>query len=318
MKKNMHLLESIIFLYMAFSILSPKILSGQEIQPYQPMALEGAHWTIALWDNNNPPWAQYDLYQYVIRGDSLYNEILYKKVYYREMNDSSGIIISENLGGLMRDDTINRKVYTINFGPLKSYDCPTNEEFLLYDFSLEEGDTANFCTIVYPDWYVIYINYYNEYGKVRKHIKGSYFDDFLIEGIGSNYGVFEWGMGSKNSIQNSRGWEYFLSDYCLGTDQDCDCKFVGINDEQKNPSFSIYPNPLYRNILYLKSSFPINEEIEVHFYDLVGKEIFRTNYRNFGTSQSIELPSSVLNNTSVIFLIIRSLDMSISKKIIIN
>jgi hypothetical protein len=209
MKKQLPFFFLIILSVLAV-ILPTGTLSGQNKQPYEPMALEGAHWTVGLWDSNNPPWAPDDMYQYVIRGDSLYNGQLYKKVYYRDMDDSTGYILNKTLGGLMRDDTLNRKVYAINFGPLKSDCCPPNEEYLLYDFNLEIGDTANFCTICSSWWFVYDIDYYYLFGKERKLYFGNMMGDYLIEGVGSSYGVFEWGYGSKDDFTKKRGWEYIL------------------------------------------------------------------------------------------------------------
>jgi hypothetical protein len=78
---------------------------------YKPLALEGVHWWVGFYNTNNPPWAETDHYQYVLRGDSTINDITYKKIYFRDITDSIyHYIESEVFVGLVRDDTLHHKV----------------------------------------------------------------------------------------------------------------------------------------------------------------------------------------------------------------
>lgn len=87
--------------------------------------------------------------------------------------------------GAIREDTLEKKVYFHNF---------TNE-IVLYDFSLEVGDTIYYSTNLYYnlDYYKVvdFIDSVNVSGQYRKrwHLTNSYMSmtDIWIEGIGSVY-----------------------------------------------------------------------------------------------------------------------------------
>ncbi|MBK6622890.1 MAG: hypothetical protein IPG32_19265 [Saprospirales bacterium] len=121
-------------------------------QDYSPMAIEDAHWL--MYDPGEiipgPEW------EYFIKGDTVINDKVYKKVYQRNFfwDDSPYItpypyiIEEEGLFGAIRDDTILRKVYMVRFPPsILDYSdlggCPLQEEFLLYNFDIEPGDTLS-------------------------------------------------------------------------------------------------------------------------------------------------------------------------------
>jgi hypothetical protein len=234
------------------------------------MALEGAHWWVYLWDTNWPPWIQGDNYQYVIRGDSVLSDFAYKKVYYRNMTDQGEPLIeNEMLAGLLRDDTLNRKVYAINFNFSYLFNiCPQSEEFLLYDFGVSIGDTLSWCLFI-DYWGPIIVNsieYEFVYGTERKVINDVYSG---IEGIGTNYGPFEFGVGTKNS-GDSRSWGFQLSYYCLGTDEECGCQWVGIEEREKLIKLKVSPVPAKEIVNFEFGNIQSLQQAQLRCYDVFG------------------------------------------------
>ena len=284
MKKNI--------LFAVFAIFIVMTSNGQN---YKPLALEGAHWWVGLWDTNNPLWAEIDHYQYVVRGDTILDNITYKKVFYRDITDSIyHLIKSEFLAGLVRDDTLDKKVYAINFNFPHLWLCTENEEVLLYDFNLAVGDSMNTCLTNWTGPNTIQsIDYEFIYGEERKILHE--FNGRFIEGIGSDFGVFEWGLGSK-------GWEFFLLDYCLGTDEECECQWVGIEDREALPTFKIYPNPLTGNTITLAPNTPISYPLNVKLYDIIGKEVYQQHFENCSQEITIQIPTHLSHQTSPLLL----------------
>lgn len=114
---------------------------------YQPLAVENAHWRIHV-DDLETPWDDL-IYEYVCRGDTTVEGQAYKKVYRRdfvyEEEPFPGQypmpyrISNSRLHGLLREDTTTGEVWAVlmSEGDFR----PAGEEFLLFDFSAQPGDT---------------------------------------------------------------------------------------------------------------------------------------------------------------------------------
>ncbi len=103
--------------------------------------------------------------------------------------------------GLIREDTLNKKIYYNRFG---------ETEGLIYDFSLDVGDTV-FVDNQYLNYNEVVrlvvdsIDVADIYGVMRNRfflsgldlsVKDPYYpDEIWIEGIGSNYGIMQSGLG---------------------------------------------------------------------------------------------------------------------------
>ncbi len=259
------------FLSLTICFITGNQVSAQNKQPYQPMALEGAHWWVYHWDTNWPPWQPSDDYQYVLRGDTVVNDVSYKKVYYRELTDEgSSLIEYESFLGLMRDDTMNRKVFLINYSLGVLWDCPVNEEFLLYDFGVSIGDTINTCMVEAFGGAKIYsIEYEFMYGIERK-IFTVEADNPFIEGIGNGYGVFEWGQSVKEKAGQERGAGTSLGYYCLGTDEECGCQWVGIEEREKPVKLKVSPNPANEIVNFEFGNIQNFQQAQLRCYDVFG------------------------------------------------
>jgi hypothetical protein len=257
------------FLSLTICFITGNQVSAQNKQPYQPMALEGAHWWVIYYDDNNPPWIPNESWQYAIKGDSILNEMTYKKVYFRELSDESPQFIEyERFSGLMRDDTLNRKVFLLNYSLENLWTCPVNEEFLLYDFNVTLGDTIDNCLVQDFGQIVIEsVEYEYWYGNTRKILNYTFAG---IEGIGSEYGVFEYGQGSKEKTSQTRTFGFRLTDYCLGTDQECGCQWVGIEEREKPVKLKVSPNPANEIVNFEFGNIQNFQQAQLRCYDVFG------------------------------------------------
>ena len=171
------------------------MLQQLNAQEYIPTAVEGAHWIVRLYDNTQP-YPVDDLWEYYAEGDTIIDNITYKKIYKRSL-----VVTQEGppfeadgpyeLHGFIRDDSIARKVYAIEIDEPYS-ECPLNEEFLMYDFSVNVGDSAVFCLL--PEFYdptITSITPEIYLGFETRIFATGWGGIFYFEGMGSDFGLFE-------------------------------------------------------------------------------------------------------------------------------
>ncbi len=252
---------------LTFSILSMQVLTAQN---YLPLAVEDAHWVIR-YDKMESIQPVDDLWEYYCTGDTIIDDHSYKKVFIRDL------VITQNgppfeaegpyqLYGLVRDDTANKKVYAIKYNEFEG--CPENEEYLLYDFSLNIGDTLNLCII--PDWneFVISDIYSQEVFDFNTRVFFNW--DEIYEGIGSNYGLFE-EMFAPYKKTGSQRYVYhtFLDYYC----RESPCwLFVSTRENLESESIHIFPNPAV-DFIYISIE---NDDISsISVFNNVDQEVIR-------------------------------------------
>lgn len=177
-----------------FIIALSNITLESKAQPYRPMAVEGAHWIVKADDVIG---FTTRLFEYYCSGDTVVNDIQYKKIYYRDlaptMDPPPFYPISEySLFAFLRDDTVNRKVYAYTLEMPLFGSCDVAEEVLLYDFSVQPGQPVVQCTfpsfyegtldtIVVETWFGISTRVFYTYPMNFRY----------YEGIGSEFGLFE-------------------------------------------------------------------------------------------------------------------------------
>lgn len=198
--------------------------------------------------------------KHLMKGDSLFNSILYKKYYVTK--DTSLTNDSLKFVGLVRQDKLNKKIY----GIAKTY----TTEALMYDFNLSVNDTTRITPIIdffsnpprrlkvsYKDSILVNGQYRKRFFMVSNVPLGPSMPETWIEGIGSSFGPLSPGLSDPpiicpcfptllcekvgtvtvyvNPVQNS-----CYKAVCTG---------VGSNELTKNNSWKIYPNPT-SDILY--------------------------------------------------------------------
>ncbi len=211
-------------------------------QPYQKLVLENAHWTtIAYLDGVT------DVFGYSIQGDTIAGGTPYKKVYFLDLlpDEFAGpyYIEDKRLFGLIREDTVARKVYAITFEAFGNENCPVEEEFLLYDFSKGLNDTLDECiNTVLEDYPLVIdsVDYADLWGAERRRLMVNRYitnGEALIEGLGYNTGLFLEGIFYPHTLN----WFVSLYDYCVGTEEECGL-ITGVQ-EVKKKNMRLFPNP---------------------------------------------------------------------------
>jgi len=312
--------KSITVILFAASLVMMGFAGKGQNPSYDPMVVENAHWVVGLWSYENPWWPPCQFFQYVLSGDSIINGNHYKKLYYRDLDDiHPEHILSEELFGLMREDTLSRKVYAITFND-NGFDCPVNEEFQLYDFDLDIGDATTLCFVWSGYSWIIYdIVYETLFGKERKIFYANTIDnDYLIEGVGSNSGLMEWGYFVKGAEISGKGAFYILWNYCIGTDEECGYQWVGLEKTQNPYGFRIFPNPLFEKRLFIRIGQPINELAKIVIFDALGAEVLNIQYKNIITDLVIELPAGLVNPHSILYISILVNNQPVFRQALMN
>jgi hypothetical protein len=187
--------------------------------------------------------------RYSFQGDTIINDKHYSKVYYNELLplwppfNCSPFNVDTNLYHdqykYMREDTIEKKVWYLYI--------PNEEEGLLYDFSLEQGDT------LYHNWlyptiidsvYPIVTNDGITRNKFEISVSDAWGSGYYIEGIGGVAGIFyqpfyyfesgHWLMCVKDNHE-----EIIYSE----DSYDCYNYITGISDSFIGYDIVVSPNP---------------------------------------------------------------------------
>lgn len=231
-------------------------------QNYFPIVQENNEWNVlqVIYPGTGNPWDTiYWTQTYKFTGDTIISEQTYKKVYLSEEEIPTNW---EYEGGIREED---EKVWYFS-----KY---SNGEILIYDFTIEVGDTISYL----PQPFVVdSINYHEIHGEDRKHFYLSYLEipytEFWIEGIGSNYGILSSGGG-----MGLGGWTWFL---CMSENEELiymnpnynSCHLISTEIEEISKSaIQVYPNPAQNKI---KITNPENVKIEsISIIDLKGNTL---------------------------------------------
>lgn len=205
---------------------------------------------------------------YGLRGDTIFEDLIYSKLYknnpYAVNPDPEFNIETADYVGAIREDD-DKKVWYRHDD--EEYDV------LLYDFSLEVGDT--FCFEYFPDYSGCYqvsdVNYVEHNDILRKSIgfmlNGG--EMTWIEGIGSNLGWFVWPMYG-NFFYQLRCFEQD-EELLYGTES-CFCNNLNtsVKSTHNQNYFQLDPNPA-TDFIYIKTT--LNEPATIEIYDLQGRKV---------------------------------------------
>ncbi|RLD47815.1 MAG: hypothetical protein DRI94_13455 [Bacteroidetes bacterium] len=255
------------------------VLSHETIksQTYVPFPNSGIIWNIITTNDTFDPHSPYKN-RYGLIGDTLINDTLYSKLYVLE-NDTNLNIINGSYVGAIREN--NKHVY------YKDISFPT-KDILLYDFSLQQGDT------MYYDYYGFlgniepYINsHFNVVANIdsilinNKYRKRFNFEnsDIWIEGIGSIFGqglihpIAQYPLnGDVVTVACIKHNDTILH---LGNPL-CDKCFCSLNIrgiENNKVRLYVFPNPV-TSVFNIRFDYIEREVYNLSIIDCVGKKVF--------------------------------------------
>ncbi len=217
-------------------------------------------------------------YSIVMEGDSLINNIKYHKLFIPYVlsntvgcDDSSYITAAYK--GAVRVDSVNKKVFYIP--PTK------NSEELLYDFTLEVGDTLKGYFSSNPTNTVQAIDSVLVDSIYRKRwlIDDAYCDGaaYIIEGIGCTFGLVEAIPPCHiNDMARIKLECYQDNQHTYNTNGSC--QIITALEKRKNsrPNFNIFPNPT-AGAVQIESAENIRY---ISVYNLQGQKVQEINPQN--------------------------------------
>lgn len=232
---------------------------------YFPLVEENKVWSELMIEYSFVWDSVYHTYKFKISGDTIIDQMSYKKVYKQDLHYGFDWYFYT----AFRED-LDGKVYMWD-----------EEEWLLYDFSAEQGDT------VYSGWYVPCANRVEAVDSVlvgsgyRKRMYMRWLgvdwdhNEVWIEGIGSNFGLVMAGLGPTVGlayrslcVHDLNGLLYMNPNY-----SSCEMTNVSVAGSEQM-SLSVYPNPA-SDLIILKGGQ--EREYEYDLYDVRGQLIIDGN-----------------------------------------
>lgn len=147
------------------------------------------------------------------------------------------------------------------------YDNEDNQEYLLYDFDLKVGDTLEYAYNMDNDYSLVVlftdsILLGGEYRKRFQFTNYGEYDLYLIEGIGSTTGLFNW-------LPNDLHLQCFRHNGESIYPDGETCEVLEIN-EMMHTHINVYPNPASSYITVCQKSKGLKK---IELYDSLGKRV---------------------------------------------
>ena len=270
-----------LFLFL-FSI----IVQSSQAQ-YKPLPMQNAEWINygGLYLLSCPQ-CTFVNYKYFTSGDTVINALTYVKIKKTEYPNLNNVSVFPTYTGAIRQDTLNKKIYVVL--------TDSTTEHILYDFSLQVGDTNNSVLHTlgsncfgYNTETVYLIDTIQVNGNDHRvfHFQGSCTGNGVsyIEGIGSDFGLlFPNRMDEIESHLsclnvNSQTYYPYSTANCVLTN--------AIDELEVNLAIDIFPNPASD---LLTISIPENSlETKGFIFDQTGKEVLRINL--FGGENQLDI-----------------------------
>lgn len=283
-----------LFILTGFILICWSKLPGQ---PYFQILKDGRNWIYTqMVSGEEPPVHIVLAFALSMNGDTLVQGNSYKKIYQRTLKKNSESteiqnpkeILNTNLYALIREDTIARKVYLLPYYDIISMCQPA--EHLLYDFSLQEGDTLNECVL--ENIYLPFMAYVPTVDSIRQlNYSGIETRAFYMQGVFDNYGDFfettgrileGYGYEQHGLINYGRNGEFVVFQYFCEGDS-LDCELLSAIEEPGGKlmyDYSFFPNPA-DDILIVQIDPTYRKDLQVSLLNTLGNVVFHTNWDTF-------------------------------------
>ncbi|HZV69468.1 MAG TPA: T9SS type A sorting domain-containing protein [Saprospiraceae bacterium] len=289
-------MRAIHFTLIVFFLINFSNLFGQS---YFKLLKDGRNWIYTEMVSGEEPPVHITLaFALSMNGDTLVQGNSYKKIYQRTLKTNAGStaiqnpkeILNSYLYALMREDTNARKVYMLPYSDIISMCQPT--EHLLYDFSLQEGDTLNDCVL--ENIYLHFMPNKPHVDSIR-HLTYSGLETraFYMQGVFDNYGDFfettglileGYGYEQHGLINYGRNGQLVWFQYfCEGDSLDCELlSAVQEPPEIPQPVISISPNPTSDIlIIQIDPAFRKENELQVSILNAAGDIVLGVNWNTW-------------------------------------
>jgi Secretion system C-terminal sorting domain len=222
---------------------------------YTPLVSENNYWKCLSYG-----WGtQY--FDYLLNGDTTINLVQYKKLYRADGNEVY-------YSGLLREDIIEQRVF-IN---------TSNEDVLLYDFSLEVNDTAT----VYGAWSMhdIVVTEVNTVLVNETYRKKIVFDElngwspgYWIEGVGSVYGLPDAALGQITDYSPVLSCFYEGNNLAWDNpdNEDLQCSSTLSTNEIEQVELNFFPNPASEKLNWTLPTTNGNSIMQIEIYNSTGQ-----------------------------------------------
>ena len=246
-------------------------------QPYVPMPTTKAVWTMATLAQG----ANHGIYKYGMYGDTIINNLSYKKIY--ENFDFNFNVASAYTyyRGAIRE--FGKKIYWIYSG--------SNTEDILYDFNLQIGDTAKSVHNGFIHKKIVSgINFILINGISYKKWIFQSSGEFWLEGIGSSYGLLNSLLNPPIDVCRSLVClsvdgiiQYHTNPTCFNASSQYNCdgslSTVSVSEiNSKNYNVLLFPNP-FSNSAILKTTIKLNDAT-LKVFDILGQEVLILGHLN--------------------------------------
>lgn len=275
------MMKTLKFLLLFFICIGARVVFSQT---YYPITDTNAVWDVVLYpDPENPFPPMYENhFEYRLEGDTLINNITYQKLIRTTINTLCSVDTFTDLHGFLRNDIESHKVYY-----RARYQI---DELLLYDFSLQVGDTLKGSVFITMTAFTvgaidsILINdYYHK--RYSIFVWEDFTGDYLIEGIGTSVGLIEPISGFwpfyKLRCYSENGQLGYLSPWATECRLESDTCYVGIEEQTDEPKVQIFPNPVRDYLyVYLNTTKQENPDFLFTLYDITGRIIYQDHLFN--------------------------------------
>jgi len=220
-------------------------------------------------------------------GDFTYSSLRIPYVYFSGSGGCTQSIFP-GYAGAIRQDTGLRKVFIVPPG--------SNGEVLLYDFTLEAGDTVRGYLqreIDTPDTVISIDSILVGDQFCKRWLINSCYEIYLIEGIGSTFGLVEASPGCRTDMPGYSLDCYSLQGEVQYPDPVTGCPLLTsvYEPEKASPVFRIYPNPASGPFTVdISGPFTIRE---LRITDLAGNTVCTQNTGNQPNSFTGKLPAGL-------------------------
>lgn len=257
--QGMHGMDKRKQMVLGFIVLFTLLPVGAFSQAYIPLAVDGKHWIVKTLVGDTVLTID-QLGEYYCMGDTVIEEKAYKKIYKRYLDPTIQgppfyPLAGYSLFAYLRDDIINRKVYAWTNYYVWYEDCPSYQDNLIYDFSLQAGDSITQCLMPSKHHAVLdSISNENVFNEDTRIFHTSYRGQRFFEGIGNDRGLFE----TIDLPPDNLSYKEYTELYYYCPESPCEYIVSSVSNLITKSEVCIYPNPA-NDYINVKSFSSLNQ-----------------------------------------------------------